>query len=82
MGWNAHIETWNDEPEAASLPEQRWVLGARYHWIIVEAGNEWLIHVAVAVFVAGKESRGRAQRSRRDRDGNTCGGSWYMWSWI
>ncbi|KAJ7460511.1 hypothetical protein B0H11DRAFT_1923914 [Mycena galericulata] len=32
-GWNAHI----DKGETPSLAEQHWELGARYHWIIVEA---------------------------------------------
>jgi hypothetical protein len=75
MGWNAHIETRNDEPEAAGLPEQRWELGARYHWIIVEARNEWPVHIAVVVLRAVEESRGE-RSGRRDRDGNTCADVW------
>jgi hypothetical protein len=58
MGWNAHIETWNNELEVARLPEERWELGARYNWIIVEAGNEWPVHIAVVVLMAVEESRG------------------------
>jgi hypothetical protein len=77
MGWNTQIETWNDEPEAASLPEQCWELDTRYHWIIVEAGNEWPVHIAVVS--SWPWNRAGGERSGpRDRDGNTWAA--YMWS--
>jgi hypothetical protein len=44
-----------------------------YHWSIVEAGNEWPIHVAVLVRMAVEESRGRAQRSQGPRREYMCG---------
>jgi hypothetical protein len=60
-----------------SIRARTWELGAGYHRIIVEAGNEWPVHIAVAVLMTVEESRGEgAQRSQGPRRDTLLAARW------